>query len=237
MNGKIPLKYNLKDGRSCFYDESYLNKTPPVWSNTIIEDYLKDLTPDNIINNKLVKEYGYGNHLLKLFIQAIEKYNIKNKNVAVIGSIMPWLETILLNFNNKVTTIEYNVPICNYPNLYCKSYDNFKTTSNIYDCIVTYSSIEHAGLGRYGDILNPDADIETMQEIYNNLKTNGILIWGAPMGKDILFWNSHRHYGKIRLPLLFKNFEELEWVGDNKENLFKLPLYEAREPIVVLKKI
>ena len=34
------------------------------------------------------------------------------KNVAVIGSTSPWIEAILLNMSNKVTTIEYNVPDC-----------------------------------------------------------------------------------------------------------------------------
>ena len=39
----------------------------------------------------------------------------------------------------------------------------------IYDVIISYSSLEHSGLGRYGDYLNPNGDLETMDEIYNHL--------------------------------------------------------------------
>ena len=86
----------------------------------------------------------------------------------------------------------------------------------MFDCVVTYSSIEHSGLGRYGDPLDPDGDIKTMDSIYDNLKKNGKLIWGAPVGKDGMAWNIHRIYGEIRLPFLFKNFKELEWIGYDK---------------------
>ena len=95
-------------------------------------------------------------------------------------------------------------------------YSNYDKTNNLHtlwsvrdelndDVIITFSSVEHSGLGRYGDPLNPDGDIETMNSIYNNLKKDGLLIWGAPVcEKDGLVWNKHRIYGPKRLLLLFK---------------------------------
>jgi hypothetical protein len=48
----------------------------------------------------------------------------------------------------------------------------------LFDLIVTYSSLEHSGLGRYGDSLNPWADLITMAKawyvfilLYCNLTT------------------------------------------------------------------
>ena len=77
-----------------------------------------------------------------------------------------------------------------------------------------------------------------MKTIYNNLKNDGLLIWGAPVGKDALTWNAHRVYGKIRLPLIFRNFQELEWFGASKQQLFSIPLRRnAYQPVIVLKKI
>ena len=76
-----------------------------------------------------------------------------------------------------------------------------------------------------------------MNAIHKNLKQDGILIWGGPVGKDMLAWNIHRIYGPIRLPLLFKNFEEVEWFGSTKEQLFNKPLVnDAYQPVVVLQK-
>ena len=117
-------------------------------------------------------------------------------------------------------------------------YPYFQNKNNNYDCIVTYSSIEHSGLGRYGDPLNPNGDVKTMHDIYSNLKENGFLIWGAPVGKDALVWNAHRIYGNIRLPLLFNNFQEIEWIGYTKTTLLNnLRLDKgAPQPVIVLKK-
>ena len=36
----------------------------------------------------------------------------------------------------------------------------------LFDLIVTYSSLEHSGLGRYGDSLNPWADLITMAKAW-----------------------------------------------------------------------
>ena len=146
---------------------------------------------------------------------------------------------MLINFNNKVTTIEYNVPECNFDKLECKDYFTFfENNSDTFDAIVTYSSIEHSGLGRYGDPLDPFGDIKTMKVIHNNLKKDGILVWGAPVGKDAFTWNAHRVYGELRLPLMFENFQELEWINTTKAQCFSAPLQNnAYNPVVVLKKM
>ena len=183
-------------------------------------------------------------------LQAFEKSNIKNMNVAVVGSLTPWIEAILLNLNNTVTTIEYGVDTeKEYLNgrLQFKDYFNyFEKNQNIFDCIVTYSSIEHSGLGRYGDPLDPNGDIKTMDSIHNNLKKNGKLIWGAPVGKDAIVWNAHRIYGKIRLPLLFKKFKEVEWIGYDKTDCLNgiCTIHTSNgnegtydQPVIILEKI
>ena len=79
-----------------------------------------------------------------------------------------------------------------------------------------------------------------MKSIYNNLKDDGKLIFSVPIGKDALTWNAHRVYGKYRLPILFQNFDELEWIGFNKYQLLhdNFPSLGGNglEPIIVLKK-
>ena len=102
---------------------------------------------------------------------------------------------------------------------------------------ITFSSIEHSGLGRYGDPLDPNGDIKAMEDIYRNLKKDGFLIWGGPVGHDAVVWNCHRIYGGIRLPLLFNKFKEIEWVDCNKDKLLTSELKRgAVQPVVVLQK-
>ena len=58
----------------------------------------------------------YGATDLYLY-QAFEKYlsSIQDKNVAVMGSVLPWYESILLTFGAKPTTIDYKKIICKDP--------------------------------------------------------------------------------------------------------------------------
>ena len=205
------------------------------WDDAYIDKFKNAFTVQNINNNTFGWEPypGAATNLMKAFIN----YNIHNMNVAVIGSLHPWIEGMLLNLNNTVTTVEYNVPIIKTNQLTAISYWDFQKTNKLYDCIVTYSSVEHSGLGRYGDPLDPDGDIKTMNDIYNNLKQDGILIWGAPVGKDALVWNAHRIYGSIRLPLMFNNFKELEWINCDKDLFINAPLEKSRhQPVIVLQK-
>jgi len=37
--------------------------------------------------------------------------------------------------------------------------------------------------------------MKAMDDIYRSMKPNGVLIFGAPIGADGLFWNAHRVYG------------------------------------------
>jgi hypothetical protein len=227
LNGKIPILNWWLDGRG--------DLTQPIWDKNYVEEFKQNFTSEKIHKNQHGYE-PYSNASLWI-LKAIEKYNIKNKNVAVIGSLTPWIEAILLNFNNKVTTVEYNVPKVDSKNLCAISYWDFQKTSNIYDSIITYSSIEHSGLGRYGDPLDPDGDLTTMNDIHRNLIDNGILIWGAPVGHDALVWNVHRIYGKIRLPMIFSNFNELEWIDVNKNIILNQELQNnSINPVVVLQK-
>ena len=75
--------------------------------------------------------------------------------VAVVGSITPWVEAIILNHGAQhVTTVEYNSPSCAHPRLQMVGWPSFaeseQADGGMYDAVVTYSSIEHAGLGRCG---------------------------------------------------------------------------------------
>ena len=76
-----------------------------------------------------------------------------------------------------------------------------------------------------------------MEDIHRNLKDNGILVWGAPVGQDAVVWNVHRIYGKKRLPLMFNKFKELEWFGFDKQQLLNhRRLGDYPQPVIVLQK-
>ena len=235
LNGQIPI-----------YDW-YINDSVPdnsvIWSNKFVQSFINRFTIDNIKNNRQgAEQYNEGAYL---HMKAFEKYkdHIINKKVAVIGSHNPWVEAILVNFGAKeVITVEYNVPICDHDKIRTTSYAEFCTSSEKYDSVVSYSSIEHSGLGRYGDPLNPNGDIETMEQIYKSLNKDGLCFLGIPVGRDHLVWNAHRIYGEKRLKIMYLDkFKELDWIGCDKNYIYTCAEQNGNpkcnlQPIIILQK-
>jgi hypothetical protein len=75
-----------------------------------------------------------------------------------------------------------------------------------YDIILSFSSLEHDGLGRYGDPIDPDADINSCNEVYNMLNECGYFICGVPIGDGCIEGNYHRIYNQKRINKLFSSF-------------------------------
>jgi len=192
MNGLIPV-YDW------FFNETSASKEyKNVWTNEFIEKWMRDFSIENVLKRKgPVARFPYGAGAPRSILHALQKYDINGKNVAVIGTIHPWIEAILLNVGNTVTTVEYDPPVSKSFKVKTVKYENEFNTGkpNMYDVIVTFSSVEHSGLGRYGDPLDPDGDLKVMDDAYRVLKHDGLLLFGAPMGKDALVWNAHRIYG------------------------------------------
>lgn len=229
-NGTIPIL-------DWWMDDSRPNGVQ--WSPELIQDNLTRFTQENILSNREGPS-TYGHQVTAMLLDSFLKYDISGKRVAVVGSESPWIEAMLLNLNNDVTTIDYNVPDTHpHPGLQVKDYFTyFENNTEQFDCVVSFSSIEHSGLGRYGDPLDPDGDVRTMRTIHKNLKPDGILIWGAPVGHDAVVWNVHRVYGKVRLPMIFEGFMDIAWYGTIKESILETPLSNhGFQPVVALRKI
>jgi hypothetical protein len=54
--------------------------------------------------------------------------------------------------------------------------------------------VEHVGLGRYGDPLDPEGDVKAMNELQRVLAPRGTLLFVVPIGKPRLQFNAHRIY-------------------------------------------
>jgi hypothetical protein len=99
---------------------------------------------------------------------------------------------------------------------------------------VSISSIEHDGLGRYGDPINPNGDLRAMREFKEMLKPGGLLLLAVPVGQDAVVWNAHRIFGRKRLPLLMDGWELIDSFGFS-EKLFDAKLGEDVQPVFVLR--
>jgi hypothetical protein len=55
-------------------------------------------------------------------------------------------------------------------------------------------TVEHIGLGRYGDELDSTGDIKAIKEMKRVLKPGGDLLLVTPVGKPAVYFNAHRVY-------------------------------------------
>jgi len=77
---------------------------------------------------------------------------------------------------------------------------------NFFDVVTAVSTLEHIGLGRYGDPVDTEGDRNAIKEIKRIMVPNGTLLLTVPFGKrctTVL----HRVYDKESLLMLLQNFE------------------------------
>ena len=84
--------------------------------------------------------------------------------------------------------------VMNHPNIEYARADLMQgTDQNVADSISCLHSIEHFGLGRYGDPINPQGHIIAFTNLIYMLKEKGILYLSFPIGSsDQVIFNAHR---------------------------------------------
>ena len=183
---------------------------------------------------KKVKNYPSTDYLLH---QALSSYPIKNKKVVIMGSGNPWYEAIAIaNECEHCYVIEYQKRYLDHPMVTYLTVEEYNSNPIKFDCALSISSFEHDGLGRYGDPLNPNGDFEAMNNMKKTLEKDGLLYLAVPTGVDKLVWNAQRIYGKIRLPLLIKDWELISTYGDLSLDL-DLGRELSSQPVFILKNI
>lgn len=77
--------------------------------------------------------------------------------------------------------------------------------------------IEHIGLGRYGDELDPLGDLKAFEELKRIVQGGGTLLLVVPVGKDKIMFNAHRIYSYQRIISIFKEWrlKEFALIPDN----------------------
>jgi hypothetical protein len=67
--------------------------------------------------------------------------------------------------------------------------------------------IEHIGLGRYGDALDPNGDLAAVAELKRVLAVGGSLLFVVPVGKPRIEFNAHRVYSYEQVLDCFRGLE------------------------------
>ena len=149
----------------------------------------------------------------------------------VMGSETPWVECLALAAGAaRVTTWEYSRILTDHPRLHAaptKELARGFASGALppVDWVVSFSSLEHSGLGRYGDAPNPDGDRDAVEEAWCALRPGGVLALGVPMScadAGYIEFNAHRVYGYERLAYIARGFEVVAFQGVGCEDYLEV---------------
>lgn len=97
----------------------------------------------------------------------------------------------LASIGHKVDGIDINSYHLKHPNFNFKKQDIIKSgfKDNTFDIIISLSTLEHIGLGRYGDQLDHGADTKVVKEVSRILSSDGRFLLTVPFGiKGVTPW-------------------------------------------------
>jgi len=78
-------------------------------------------------------------------------------------------------------------------------------------------TVEHIGLGRYGDKIDPEGDLKAISELKRVLAIGGDLLFVVPVGRPTICFNAHRIYSYDQILSYFNDLELIEFslIPDN----------------------
>ena len=128
----------------------------------------------------------------------------------------------LISASTHVTFYDYRPPQLSLHNLECRAAD-LTNLSAIPDASLHSLScmhvVEHIGMGRYGDTVDPQADLRAMGELRRVSAPGGRLLFVVPVGEPCVMFNAHRIYSYAQVLAQFQGFRlrEFALVTDHGE--------------------
>jgi hypothetical protein len=194
-----------------FFDQRYLGSDArlAVWTKKDVDDMTEMASSRSLVGN-------YGINETNWVIEGLEQANVRGKHVLVIGSENPWVEACVLNAGAEhVTTLEYGRIVSEHPKISTLTPDEMRAQytgrySEFFGAVVTFSSVEHSGLGRYGDALNPWGDRQALARAWCMAKPGARLLIGVMCGAhDVIEFNAHRVYSSLTFSHLLANWKQI----------------------------
>lgn len=114
---------------------------------------------------------------------------------------------------------DYRTTDIKLDNLYCGEADLLRLPfeSESVESLSCMHTVEHIGLGRYGDPIDENGDLKAIKELIRVLAKGGSLLFVTPIGKPKIVWNAHRIYSFDQIKDYFKELklEEFSLIPEN----------------------
>ena len=95
-------------------------------------------------------------------------------------------------------------------------------------CLTSLHVIEHIGLGRYGDPVDPEGYKKAAREIMRVMDKGGRFILGTPVGRERLCFDAHRVFCPKTITSLFSELELIKFslIDDKGDQIYENAAFE-----------
>ncbi len=107
---------------------------------------------------------------------------------------------------------------------------NLPFMDNSISSLSSLHSIEHIGLGRYGDLIDPNGSKDSAQELERVLMVGGLLYLSLPVGRERVCFNAHRVFAPQSVINFFTSMKLIEFscVSDSGQYKINEDIHTAR---------
>jgi hypothetical protein len=223
-----------------------------IFSNIILfPGYVKDFIKFYVLSRKVNSKFSFsffpilddkyapsgstkGHYFTQDLYVAQEIFHEKPSKHVDVGSRIDGFVTHVASFREieviDIRPVDLNIDNINFLQLdFSKNLD--KEFLDYTDSISCLHTLEHFGLGRYGDEIDPISYIKGLNNLSLLCKVGGSFYLSVPLGDNMVFFNAHRTFSfKYLFELIDPLFEikNLSVIDDNGEFHKKISLNDDR---------
>lgn len=136
-----------------------------------------------------------------------------DRRVLDFGGYESILPLQLSALGHQVTVLDQRRYPFAHPNLTVETvdlYDPALRFAQPFDTVVSISTIEHLGLGGYGDVTHEQGDAAGVQRLWSFLRSGGRLLASVPAGRPAV-QRGYRVYDEARIRSVFPDIAAIHW--------------------------
>jgi 2-polyprenyl-3-methyl-5-hydroxy-6-metoxy-1,4-benzoquinol methylase len=136
-----------------------------------------------------------------------------DRRVLDFGGYESILPLQLSALGHRVTVLDQRRYPFSHPNLTVETVDLYDPALQFpepFDTVVSVSTIEHLGLGGYGDVTHAQGDAAGVQRLWSFLRPGGRLLASVPAGRPAV-QRGYRVYDEARIRSVFPSISAIHW--------------------------